>query len=86
MSTPKFVPRILSGMRPTGRMHLGHYFGALVNWKRLQDSGEYGMFLMSADWHALTTGYRDTSELRTFRDEMFADFADDGKLIGLEIL
>ncbi len=66
--------RVLSGMRPTGPLHLGHYFGALENWVRLQDSGEYTCFFMSADWHALTTGYEDTSSLARFRREMFADW------------
>ncbi len=65
-------PRVLSGMRPTGPLHLGHYFGALQNWVRLQDSGEYACWFFSADWHALTTGYRDTSEISQFRRDMFA--------------
>src|SRR5262249_16454907 len=47
--------RILSGMRPTGRLHLGNWVGALSNWVKLQD--EYENFHMVADWHALTTGY-----------------------------
>src|SRR5690554_3446970 len=49
---------ILSGMRPTGALHLGNYFGALENWVRLQD--EYNCFFFVADYHALTTGYDDT--------------------------
>jgi len=48
-------------MRPTGRLHLGHYFGALQNWLKLQD--EYDCFFFVADWHALTTHYEDTSSL-----------------------
>jgi len=47
--------RVLSGMRPTGRLHLGHYHGVLKNWLRLQD--EYECFFFIADWHALTTHY-----------------------------
>ena len=47
--------RVLSGMRPTGRLHLGHYHGVLKNWLRLQD--EYECFFFVADWHALTTEY-----------------------------
>ena len=48
-------------MRPTGRLHLGHYFGALSNWLKLQE--EYDCFFFVADWHALTTHYEDTSSL-----------------------
>lgn len=47
--------RIVSGMRPTGKIHLGHLHGALINWKRLQD--EYQCFYFIADWHALTSEY-----------------------------
>lgn len=54
--------RILSGMRSTGDLHLGNYFGALENWVKLQD--EYECYYFIADWHALTTGYEDTSEFR----------------------
>jgi tryptophanyl-tRNA synthetase len=53
--------RVLSGMRPTGRLHLGHYFGALSNWVKLQE--EYDCFFFVADWHALTTHYEDTSSI-----------------------
>ena len=53
--------RVLSGMRPTGRLHLGHYFGALSNWLKLQE--EYDCFFFVADWHALTTHYEDTSSV-----------------------
>jgi tryptophanyl-tRNA synthetase len=55
-----FADRVLSGMRPTGRMHLGHYHGALKNWVRLQE--EYECLYFVADWHALTTHY-ETPEL-----------------------
>ena len=54
-----FADRVLSGMRPTGRMHIGHYHGALKNWIRLQE--EYPCLFFAADWHALTTHF-DTSE------------------------
>src|SRR5215471_2507126 len=55
-------PRILSGMRPTGRLHLGHLVGALENWVRLQD--EYESFFCIVDWHALTTNYESTGDIR----------------------
>jgi tryptophanyl-tRNA synthetase len=55
-------PRILSGMRPTGPLHLGHLTGALDNWVRLQD--EYQCFYVIVDWHALTTEYADPSAVR----------------------
>ncbi|MGB8801820.1 MAG: tryptophan--tRNA ligase [Candidatus Acidiferrales bacterium] len=58
MPKPK---RVLSGMRPTGRLHLGHYFGALSNWLKLQK--EYDCYFFVADWHALTTHYEDTSSI-----------------------
>jgi tryptophanyl-tRNA synthetase len=53
--------RVVSGMRPTGKLHLGHLVGALQNWDRLQ--AEYDCFYFVADWHALTSGYADTSEI-----------------------
>ncbi len=52
--------RVLSGMRPTGALHLGHYHGALKNWVQLQKS--HDCFFFVADWHALTTQYRDSSD------------------------
>jgi tryptophanyl-tRNA synthetase len=54
--------RLLSGMRPTGKLHLGHLVGALDNWKKLQD--EYECFFMVADWHALMSEYEDPKDLR----------------------
>jgi len=54
--------RILSGMRPTGKLHLGNYVGALANWVKLQDSYESYFFI--ADWHALTSDYADTSGIK----------------------
>ncbi len=56
--------RILSGMRPTGKLHLGHLLGALNNWKKLQDKYECLFFV--ADWHALMSEYKDTKRLREF--------------------
>lgn len=65
-------PRVVSGMRPTGRLHLGHLVGALNNWSALQD--EYDCFYFVADWHALTSGYADTSEVVTHAYDMAADW------------
>ena len=64
--------RILSGNRPTGLLHLGNYFGALQNWVKMQD--EYECFFMIADWHALTSDYADSSELRNYVDQMILDW------------
>ncbi len=58
-SVPSQYQRVLSGMRPTGSLHLGHYHGVLQNWVRLQH--EYECFFFVADWHALTTHYEDPS-------------------------
>ncbi len=55
-------PRILSGMRPTGALHLGNYMGALENWVALQD--KYECFFFIADWHSLTSDYADPSAIR----------------------
>ncbi|NLN64829.1 MAG: tryptophan--tRNA ligase [Clostridiaceae bacterium] len=63
---------IVSGMRPTGVLHLGNYFGALENWVRLQ--GEYNCYDFVADWHALTTGYEDTSDYKKNITEILADW------------
>ncbi len=68
--------RIMSGMRPTGSLHLGNYFGALENWVRLQD--EYQCFFSIVDWHALTTGYEDTAELKENIIEMAIDWLSAG--------
>jgi tryptophanyl-tRNA synthetase len=65
-------PRILSGMRPTGKLHLGNLVGALLNWVKLQDGYESYHFV--ADWHMLTTDYADTADLRTNTWEMVADW------------
>ncbi len=65
-------PRILSGMRPTGPLHLGHLTGALDNWVRLQD--EYDCFFVVVDWHALTTDYADPSAIRANIIEVATDW------------
>jgi tryptophanyl-tRNA synthetase len=57
-------PRVLSGMRPTGKLHLGNYMGALANWVKLQDSAQYECYFFIADLHALTTDYADPSRLK----------------------
>ena len=54
---------VLSGLRPTGRVHLGNYFGAVKNWVDLEKSGRYRCFFFVADLHALTTDYADTAQL-----------------------
>ncbi|RKY59656.1 MAG: tryptophan--tRNA ligase, partial [Candidatus Latescibacterota bacterium] len=64
--------RILSGMRPTGKLHLGNYEGALRNWVALQD--EYEMFCMIADWHALTTEYENPEEVKANVRELALDY------------
>src|ERR1700692_4908924 len=65
-------PRVLSGMRPTGRLHLGNYMGALYNWVQLQH--QYECYFFIADYHALTTNYADTSELKKDIREVVLDF------------
>jgi tryptophanyl-tRNA synthetase len=67
-----FQDRVLSGMRPTGAMHLGHYHGALKNWVRLQN--EYPCLFFAADWHALTTHYEDPSVIEQTVWDMFIDW------------
>jgi tryptophanyl-tRNA synthetase len=64
--------RVLSGMRSTGKLHLGNYVGALENWVRMQD--EYDCFFFIADWHALTTDYADTSRLKENSVEVLLDW------------
>src|SRR5262245_9314956 len=62
---PMTLPaRILSGLRPTSRMHIGNYKGAIENWVRLQNEGKYQCFYTLVDWHALTTHYADPHEIR----------------------
>jgi tryptophanyl-tRNA synthetase len=64
--------RVLSGMRPTGQLHLGNYHGALRNWTELQY--QYECYFFVADWHALTTGYDDTSQLEENTWQMLIDW------------
>lgn len=65
-------PRILSGMQPTGQLHLGNYEGALRNWVRLQD--EYESFFCIVDWHALTTLYDKTEEIKNNTRQVAIDY------------
>ena len=64
--------RVLSGMRPTGKLHLGHYHGVLKNWLELQQ--EYECFFFVADWHALTTEYEDPSIIEKSVWDMVIDW------------
>ena len=71
-SVPSQYHRVLSGMRPTGKLHLGHYHGVLENWVRLQH--EYECFFFVADWHALTTHYEDPSVIGNSVWDMVIDW------------
>ena len=64
--------RVLSGMQPSGLMHLGNLLGALENWKTLQ--AQHECFFFVADWHALSTNYADTSRLKEFTQELLIDW------------
>jgi tryptophanyl-tRNA synthetase len=64
--------RILTGYRPTGKLHLGHWFGNMQNMLRLQE--EYDSFYFIADWHALTSDWQDSSRIRQFTEEMVLDW------------
>ena len=68
--------RILSGMRPTGPLHLGNLLGALANWVEMQD--EYDCFYFIADWHALTSDYEDTGLIDEYRKEIMIDWLSAG--------
>jgi tryptophanyl-tRNA synthetase len=68
--------RILSGMRPTGPLHLGNLLGALANWVKLQD--EYECFYFIADWHALTSDYENTAQVHAFTREIIIDWLSAG--------
>ncbi len=61
-------------MRPTGRLHIGHYFGALANWVRLQSDPAYECFYFIADWHALTSDYADTSAVAENTLQIMIDY------------
>ena len=71
MQQPRKV--IMSGMRPTDRLHIGNYFGALKGWLELQAEG-VELYLGSMDWHALTTAYKTTKEVAHWRREMIAEW------------
>jgi tryptophanyl-tRNA synthetase len=64
--------RVLSGMQPSGRLHLGNLMGALDNWRKLQN--QYECYYFIADWHALTTNYSDTTKIRSYIREMVIDW------------
>ena len=64
--------RIVSGMRPTGKLHLGHYHGVLANWRQLQE--EFECFFFAADWHSLTTEYENTEGIVENTNEMVLDW------------
>jgi tryptophanyl-tRNA synthetase len=66
--------RVLSGMRPTGRLHIGNYFGALANWVKLQNDPANECFFFVADWHSLTSDYADTSQIAQNTIEVMTDF------------
>ncbi len=72
MATSPSNVRVVSGMRPTGQLHLGNYHGALRNWVELQY--QYDCFFFVADWHALTTGYEDTAQLEENTWQMVIDW------------
>jgi len=72
MTETKTRKRVLSGMRSTGKLHLGNYVGALANWVGMQD--RYECFFMVADWHALTTDYADTSRIKENSLEVALDW------------
>jgi tryptophanyl-tRNA synthetase len=73
-TTPAKKNRVLSGMRPTGQLHIGHYFGALQNWVRLQNDPAFDCFYFIADWHALTSDYADTSAVARNTIEIVTDY------------
>ncbi len=66
------MPRVLSGMRPTGRLHIGHYHGALKNWIKM--TADHECFYFAADWHALTSEYADTSQVAPMTRDMVIDW------------
>jgi len=72
------LKRILSGMRPTGKLHLGHLHGALRNWVDLQNDGAYECFYFVADWHALTSDYAETGEIADNIIDMVIDWLSAG--------
>ena len=75
-ATSSSRPRVLSGMRPTGKLHLGNFMGALANWVKLQE--QYECYFFIADLHALTTDYADTSQIAANTLEVALDFLSAG--------
>jgi len=71
-SAPTKTKKIMSGMRPTGKLHLGHYFGALLNWVQFQS--KYDSYFSIVDWHALTTKYQSSKEVRANIWEIVLDW------------
>jgi tryptophanyl-tRNA synthetase len=69
---PARKSRVMSGMRVTGRLHIGHYFGALQNWVKLQE--EFECFFGAMDWHGMTTAYKAPAEINPWTREMLAEF------------
>jgi len=76
ITNPSSRPRVLSGMRPTGKLHLGNYMGALANWVKLQNDevAQYECYFFIADWHALTTDYADSSQVAPNTLEVMLDY------------
>jgi tryptophanyl-tRNA synthetase len=72
LPNPIVRPRVLSGMRPTGKLHLGNYMGALANWVKLQD--EFDCYFFIADWHALTSDYADPSQIASNTVDVMLDY------------
>jgi len=70
------MDRVLSGMQPSGPLHLGNLIGALSNWVRLQD--KYDCYFFVADWHALTTGYGNPSQIKEFTIDLLMNFISAG--------
>ena len=70
------MKRILSGMQPSGKLHLGNYFGALKNWVQLQD--DFECFFFIADWHALSSLYEDPRHIKEFSFEVAVDWLSAG--------
>ena len=70
------MKRILSGMQPSGKLHLGNYFGALKNWVDLQD--DFECFFFIADWHALSSLYEDPGLIKKFSYEVAVDWLSAG--------
>ncbi len=64
--------RVLSGMQPSGRLHLGNFVGALSNWRKLQ--GDYETYFFIADWHAISTNYQDTKQIKDLSKKMLIDW------------